>query len=1077
MKSFVKALTFALALAVVISALAVFAGAAGGGENVTVSSNFDFSDPASAMPVINNTEATVGSKTVTTAGVERVDADNPYGVLVLDLNEYASALKDAGSSANPLAPNQNAWMGLDAGNIVVSGSDRAAEYVVIDLDISTDSEFLSGFTFKTSLRDEGGKLATNRTEISVIGNNVRDGFGIVAQTTAANSASKIFYPAVEPEGDWINLTVVVDCSDAEKQGVSYFYLDGHFVGSFDGFYGTNGVLFQHIRFDVVTKAVQKNLVSSIAFDNASIRSYKTGYEGGIKGNLGLVNVTLDHIPELSYWDDGFRNEKITARHSAFTVDRAGELIDVNTVKELERMLLSGDKVTVNRNITDTILVIPEGVTFASVAGEDYDFNAVYVSDITTELGVAPDYVIRDRDGSILAKGANNQTHNGDSDNYVDDDDTDALSQSLAGFVGDNKYARVQLLDDIYYGRNLAVKGKVVFDLNGHKLTFNTQSASSVHTFSFWAGGRLSVQNGKVVIAQNGTSSISNLDKSDAYFIFENLECLTYNKGTLDHRAGMVMFKNILDMTVNMGNTWFYRMFSRNSEATLTSMVIDGCSINTKNSHFLFTNLSTGGKKYGGARMLVTVKNSTFNSDVSPFVVKFNADTTGQRSNLNSFDLRSEGCTFNCTSNPLVVSAETVCADMKNTVTFGFASTTFASEGYVDNRMDPAYGTPRISVAVGTLLADLDIDGKGCDVVFDGTVARTNAHPGYPLIVTNEYTLFVWDAIGETFEEAWALGEQPSIEDAPVELPEETDYYSYSWVANGNDGYRAIPTAKDVDLSYSLSLAEDMRFNIYLPATADLKSVTVAGKETELTTAEIDGVPMYKATSYAIRPDLAGETARVCVVAHAVGRDTVELSLEVNLLNYCISLLNSDDEAHADAKPLMTALIDYIDAVYRYAGKDSSGTGYTILGVKLSDVYKENAVKLDSYDVPAAVNTLADTGAVDSVRLNLTARPALWFTFEKDFVGTVIFTYGEGEGAVSETVTLDGNGGAYALKLSAEDISTTVTVTAQAEGAEAVSGQYNLTSYLEFCEGAGHNYAGAVARTLLVYSLTAGAYTD
>ena len=108
MKSFVKALTFALALAVVISALAVFAGAAGGGENVTVSSNFDFSDPASAMPVINNTEATVGSKTVTTAGVERVDADNPYGVLVLDLNEYASALKDAGSSAACLENAQSA---------------------------------------------------------------------------------------------------------------------------------------------------------------------------------------------------------------------------------------------------------------------------------------------------------------------------------------------------------------------------------------------------------------------------------------------------------------------------------------------------------------------------------------------------------------------------------------------------------------------------------------------------------------------------------------------------------------------------------------------------------------------------------------------------------------------------------------------------------------------------------------------------------------------------------------------------------------------------------------------------------
>jgi hypothetical protein len=113
-------------------------------------------------------------------------------------------------------------------------------------------------------------------------------------------------------------------------------------------------------------------------------------------------------------------------------------------------------------------------------------------------------------------------------------------------------------------------------------------------------------------------------------------------------------------------------------------------------------------------------------------------------------------------------------------------------------------------------------------------------------------------------------------------------------------------------------------------------------------------------------------------------------------------------------------------------------------------------------------------AVERVKLLLGALPSLWFNFTESFTGSVTFSYGEGDGLVTETVEVVDGEGAYALALTAAQLCETVTVTVSGDEGDLV-GQYNLSAYLGFVEGAEDSTVAVLVRSLIAYSLRAAEY--
>ena len=1070
MKKLTKLIVTILALSLVISLAAVVTSAADE-PGYTVQTSYDFENGI-GLAVTNHNQNTAYS--YANFQVKTDSTGNKYGVFTVDLTEHKAT---AGTAENKVPGNP--FISLATGYQVVHSVDesieRCGDYLVIDFDLSTEGEFITGLNLNNAVRpgtkgDKGwsySSFAGNRTSSNIRGTNTEDGFYL----TSTGGTSQNHFPTTLSDDGWYDVTMVVDLTDEANNGTVYYYINGYYAGKQTNFYGkddndTKNKRLEDIRFNVPNNSQMANAVTSVALDNLSFRIYDVGYEGNIKGRLGTVNVQLDTIPELAYCLDN-KPAAITPSVPAFTVNRGEQTINVNSVAELEDMLAEGDAVTVNRNVAETIFVEKSGVSFAPAEGKSYTYTVVTLDELNAASETPLDYVIRNRLGAILASGTQVQTNVNDTDVYVDSDDDDALGKAIIALGNGHDTLRIQLLDNINYGYRINVYNNVIFDLNGYRINLNAKKASNLssewHTFVAQKNSKLIFRNGKF-LCNISVASISNFNVDTACMVFENLESYTQNAGNIDHRSGLVLFKDIALVDINLTNAYFIRTFSRNAADVITSVRMDNCVGDIGSSYLFATNLSTGGKKYGGMKTEFLFKDCSFTATASPIVVSFVADSAGLGNN-NSFIVTADNTVFSATATPFRIDAGAPADGMKNTVIYQLNGCKLGGTALVNNMLDPAYGTPTVKLS-GTNLAGFNAapDGKYTFANAATAYAKSKLDPAYPYAMTANTANYSWTLAGESVSEIWAQGEILTEADYPVALPAATEVYSYAWEQDGT-AYTAVPTA--IFGAYAnLTLYSDFTFNLLLPAELDVITIKLGSETVETEDVEVDGVSYKLVKVENIRPDNAAEDFAVSVTVPAYSTDTATRVFKASVLKYAEVVLNSADEQVAAARTLLAETVAYVAEAYAYRGYESD----KLDAILKSDAYKSACLADSERAYPEAVDTMtALNGKIASARLNLGSSFKLVFTADEDYEGEVTFSYRRNGVSVTETVLLKG-GESYELDIRAFDIDKTVTV-----GADGVSGSYNVSAYLAFAGNSGEAGLVSLVEAVLDYAQAAKEY--
>ena len=1066
MKKLTKLLVTLLALSLVISVAAVVTSAADE-PGYSVKSAKDFEDGI-GFSVVNYNQNT--SYSYSSFQVNTDSTGNKYGVFTVDLTEHNAT---EGTTENKTPGNP--YISFPATHLIVHSVDesieRCGDYLVIDFDLSTEGEFIAGLNLNNVIRPgtkSNGKwsyssFASNRTGSNIRGTNTEDGFYI----SSYGGSNQNHYPATLSDGGWYDVTMVVDLTDAANNGAVYFYINGYYAGMQTNFYGntdndTKNKRFEEIRFNVPDKSQMNNAVTSVALDNLSLRVYDIGYEGNIKGNLGTVNVQLDNIPELAYCLDN-KPAPIDPSAPAFTVTRGEQTINVNSVAELEDILKSGDAVSVNRNVAETIFVEPSNVTFSSKNG--YSYTVVTLDELNAASETPIDYVLRNRLGAILDYGTQVQTNVGDTDGYLDNDDLDALGAAIKAIGSTQDVLRVQLLDDINYGYRISVYNNLIFDLNGHRINLNGKLKSGSgewHTFVAQKNSKLIFRNGKFLCNVSGVS-VSNFNVPTAYMVFENLESYTHNNGNIDHRSGLILFKDIALMDINLNNAYFLRTFSRDKAGVITSVRMENCTGDFGNSYIYATNLSTGGKKFGGMKTEFVFKDCDFTANSSLVIAAFVADTAGLGNN-NSFRVIANNTVIKAGATPFRIDAGAATAGMVNTITYELNGCKLGGTAMIDNRLDSAYGTPTMILS-GTNLASFNTAPAGYVFANANTVyAKSALDSAYPYAITNRTTTYSWTLAGETVSEVWSADETPAEASYPVALPETTATYSYAWEKNGT-AYTAVPTAT-FGAYANLTLYSDFTFNLLIPAELDTVAITVGSEAVQTEDTEVDGVSYKLVRVENIRPDNASDEFSVSVTVPAYSTDTATRVFKASVLKYAEVVLNSTDEKVVGARTLLAETVAYIAEAYAYRGYESD----KLDAILASDAYKSACLADSERAYPEAVDTMtALEGKIASARLNLGSSFKLVFTADEDYEGEVTFSYRRNGVSVTETVALEG-GESYELDIRAFDIDKTVSVSA-----DGVSGSYNVSAYLAFAKESGEAGLVSLVEAVLDYAQAAKEY--
>ena len=1106
MKITTKILCVTFILAILVTALATlaFANTDGAAPAYNVHFSDDFS--ASEMGVTNGVVDKDDYGSITDLlGTEYADSqiiagDNSYLKFKLDLSQTKAKVEaynaDNGGTYDPMKIYGNPYINIStitgANNVLVAnseGGDRNADWLILDFDMSTDTEFIDGFNINmivrsyNSSKNNFSSSAKNRLSVYLLGNNAEDGYSM--QVKRGNSLVTTLIPVVDPQNGWVNFTMVVDLSKGNS--TAYFYIDGYYVGTADGFCGDDGARLDGFRFNVVEGTVADSVDSSILFDNVSVRSYPVGYESNLADLVGCAGVQLDQIDELSYTQDncpGATGNPATAS-SAFTVQRGEQTLRFATVAELERALKAGDSVTVNRNVAGQVLVLPENVTFNT---GDYTCQAVRLSDLITNEMPALDFIIRGTNGAILDYGVQNQENVDDTDNYVDKGDTDVLRDKICAAISSDSEITVLLLNDIKLGKDISNIKRLTFDLNGHTLTLNSSGKNVLAAKD--NSTRIHIRGGSLVLEMDG-ASISNFGPylDYPYFIFEDITELSCYSGKMDQRGGCVVYKNVKFVDHISKADFVHRVFGRDGNHKSVGLRIEDSTFELSKGFISITNLSTGGNKYGETNFDICVKNSTITSDGTPFQVNFFAntktvsdtDTSMMYTDKNFFDLMADGMKVTSPESAISIKADTTAPGMINTVNIQLSECTFSGMEYaVVNNMDKAYGVPTLTFGVGAKFSTVDICYGSVKYAYNGMIARTNSEPGVSAMVVEQANTFRWIVLGDVYEENWVIGERPAPEDCPASLPESTSYYYYEWVEDTDSNTFTATPIGTVSVEHSLSLGNGFSLNFYIPSDANINYVRVNGVDADLSEVTVDGADYVLATSRVVHPLNFSSDHSVEIQLAAAGRDVISYSRTVSMVDYCYDLLNSESE-DADiiaAKPLAAAIVAYVNTALVYMDRGSELESYRLLNVMNSEGYKANKVDFESSLLPEAVDTMDTlTDSLISARLNLADGFRILFEVADGFAGDVTFTYGEGELAVTETVTVNAGDEYAALTIPMARITETVTVTVGQNSA-----QYNLSAYYASFEAkatpdGSYSRLLSVIRALAVYSSVAAEYVN
>lgn len=296
---------------------------------------------------------------------------------------------------------------------------------------------------------------------------------------------------------------------------------------------------------------------------------------------------------------------------------------------------------------------------------------------------------------------------------------------------------------------------------------------------------------------------------------------------------------------------------------------------------------------------------------------------------------------------------------------------------------------------------------------DGIVEVHSGNPVAPYLYTDEYATVIW-ADGTT--ELWANGTYPTNANY--------NKANVPMVAAGQTYNIGDNTDLAIAMKANLSLSANLKLNVYVPTSTDLKAISICGVIYDIYAApvvEIDGGEYYY-FGYEIAPHFA--TGDFTVVA-TVG--DVTIAKAIDLIEYA-DLVDKQYKDDAAAINLAKAVLTYVSAAAKHMG------AYT-QGYDASNAYADAAAI--AVDTSSAVNTMANVNSyITAAALDLNAAPAWVFYVANgaDISDLVIKVNGR---AVNYNVV----GNTVVVELRAYDMLETLTVEVG-----GVSAQYNFAAY-------------------------------
>lgn len=762
-----------------------------------------------------------------------------------------------------------------------AGGAKNTDYIVVDFDVATDTEFLDLVLFNFRLYGSGATTSLGSTSTHPAIGKDADGRIYVSNANGKNKR----YPVFDSDEKWTNITFVYDFhiykNDEGVDTVSntcYAYIDGYYVGTIGSLHANTSIVY-FMRAQANSALTADN--ASTMFANFTVKTFGAGYAGPMTKLLGNSSSILQ-APDLAYCfentlstPDGFEWHGKLA-----DIKRGEEIIPVYNADDLHGDLLDGDVVTVYDDLAKYKSAYAVKMVYDEAAAADRAANVVWqdANGVTlgeegslfappTVIGVpsAADWVII-KSGAVAASGKNNSLASKASGSWVVYDPLYAARSTqksgevlfFADYVfygpgksttvaeGDTTFSDAGVTPTSADSKTSRHASDVVYDLNGYTMT----NATVTNHLIVGYGGDVTIKNGKVVHGLNG-AGCSNLiavtgSYRTTYYLFDNVDFVTTNASIVfDQRYGTIIFH---DSKINIKDNLTSIKAVGNGH---TSLVIDDCDVTGKGPIASAGQVSSSSQRQGGGNIGVTIKDSRVDISGTVFTSETYANGTkhtaaAYAANKVSYYLgvmNSDVKTYGALSSVLV---QTVPGT--NPTGTGINDT---AEGFLDINLDVDITDSKIESLIllspATKSADpakvglnADIDVKDSDLKLQRTETSGEVEVGGLTQHSTTYkdTAKVTVNLGEGVKlntKNAARGNNTSKYVAPtVNIPE-----GYQLAYTSLDGYNFIVT-KDVE-TYTYKLGEgDVVEFFWNKAEGDLVDI-----DKVVSLAKVDGVYHYE----------------------------------------------------------------------------------------------------------------------------------------------------------------------------------------------------------------------------------------
>ena len=380
---------------------------------------------------------------------------------------------------------------------------KNTDYVVVDFDISTDSQFLDSINFHyrwnaDAITGSLARIMQNGKSYITLNENVHGDTVAIGNTYYTN---KTYYgddeytPLFDSGKKWTNVTIVYDYSavlPAEEIDAAgntswneykgYIYIDGYYVGPAETFVyrDLSNATYDPVpstryakRFETIRMEHGSYVEGATTnWDNFTISKFPVGCTGDITTKLGDANITLGEINDLKYCLEGCIDDPIDNSVMAVVSHEDGSSDKYNKADDISGNLVNGDTVYVNRVIPTDYIVVSEGDTIYWKDAEGNDLAAdspLMPKLVTVPAGIDWAVIVN---GEVTASGVAE-------DIKLEAKDLNGDGDAVDGLYTNGKYAYKDKSDSTYKTwvseKAASVTDPLYAAINGTKTT----SASSV----------------------------------------------------------------------------------------------------------------------------------------------------------------------------------------------------------------------------------------------------------------------------------------------------------------------------------------------------------------------------------------------------------------------------------------------------------------------------------------------------------------------------------------------------------------------------------------------------------------------